>query len=54
MAERLAVAGIYLFFDCGKVYLTPGLMAADGSHLSQRGKWTLAQELAGLIERTLN
>lgn len=38
MAERLAIKGIYLFFDSGKVYLAPGLMAADGSHLSQKGE----------------
>lgn len=54
MAERMAITGIYLFFDCGKVYLAPGLMVADGSHLSQRGKWILAQELPRLIERPLN
>jgi len=36
------------------VYLVPGLMAADESHLSQRGKQILAQELAGLFERVLN
>jgi len=29
-------------------------MAAEGSHLSERGKWILAQELAGLTERALN
>ena len=29
-------------------------VTADGSHLSQRGKQTLAQVLAGLIERALN
>jgi len=28
-------------------------MAADGSHLSQRGKWTLA-ELAGLVKGASN
>ena len=42
------------FFDHGEAYSAPGLMAADGSHLSQRGKQILAQELAGLIERALN
>lgn len=26
----------------------------NGSHLSQRGKWILAQKLTGLIERALN
>ena len=42
------------FFDHGVIYLAPGLMAAEGCHLSLRGKWILAQELAGLIERTSN
>jgi len=42
------------YFNHGMVYSAPGLMAVDGSHLSQRGKWILAQELAGLVERALN
>ena len=42
------------FFDHGLVYTTPGLLATDGVHLSQRGKRIFAQELAGLIERALN
>ena len=42
------------FFNHGAVFLAPVLMAADGSHLSQRGKDLLAQELAGLLERALN
>jgi len=29
-------------------------MAADRHHLSLRGKWILAQELAELIEKALN
>ena len=41
-------------FDHGSVYTTPGLLATDGVHLSQRGKRIFAQELAGLIERALN
>ena len=36
------------FFDHGTDCLVSGLMAADGFHLSQRGKWTLA-ELVGLV-----
>jgi len=42
------------FLDHGEVYLAPGLMVQNGSHLSQRVKWILAQELAGLIGRALN
>ncbi|XP_066858120.1 uncharacterized protein [Anser cygnoides] len=42
------------FFDHGALYLAPGLIAADASPLSPSGKWILAQELAGLIERVLN
>ena len=42
------------FFGHGAVYSAPGLRSADGYHLSQRGKWILAQELAGLVERSLN
>ena len=42
------------FFDHGAVYSAPGLRSADGYHLSQRGKRILAQELAGLVERSLN
>ena len=41
-------------FDHGAVYSAPGLMAVDGFHLSERGKWILSQELAGLVERALN
>jgi len=41
----------FWFFDRGVVYSAAGLRSADGSHLSQRGKWILAQELAGLVER---
>ena len=42
------------FFDHRAVYLAPGLMAVDRSHLSLRGKWILAQELTGRVERALN
>ena len=38
------------FFDHGAVSLAPGLMTADGSHPSLKGKRILAQELAGVIE----
>ena len=41
------------FFDHGVVYLASGLKSADGYHLSQRGKWILAQELVGLVQRAL-
>jgi len=34
--------------------MAPGLLAADGVQLSQRGKRILAHELAGFIERALN
>lgn len=42
------------FLIMGRFNSAPGLMAANASHLSQRGKWILAQELAGLVERALN
>jgi len=42
------------FFNHGVVYSAPGLIAADVFHLYLRGKWILAQELSGLIERVLN
>jgi len=41
----MAVYNIYLFL---------GMMAADRTHLSPRGKRILAQELVRLIERSLN
>ena len=41
-------------FDHGAIYLASSIMAAGWCHLSLRGKWILAQELAGLIERALN
>ena len=41
-------------FDQGEVYSAPGLNAANGSHLSQKRKWILAQELVELIERALH
>ena len=44
----------FRFFDHGVVYSAPGLRSADRYHLSQRGKQILAQELAGLVERSLN
>ena len=45
---------VCLFFDHGAIYSAPGMMAADGSSLSLRVKRILAEELAGLIERSLN
>jgi len=42
------------FFDHGVVYSAPGLKSADGYHMSQREKQILAQEMAGLVERSLN
>jgi len=59
MAKRLMQSQrffkfIFIFFSLVGVYSVPGLMAADVSHLSQREKQTLAQELSGLIERALN
>ena len=42
------------FFDHGAICSAPGMMAAGGSSLSLRGKRILAEELAGLIERSLN
>jgi len=42
------------FFDHGSVYMTPGLLATDRVHLSQRGKRTFVEELTELIERALN
>jgi len=44
----------FVFFDHGAVYSAPGLLSVNGTHLSQRGKQILAQELAGLIKRALN
>ena len=44
----------FVFFDHGAIYSAPGMMAADGSSLSLRGKRILAEELTGLIERSLN
>ena len=41
------------FFDHGAIYTAPGTMAADASSLSLRGKRVLAEELAGLIDRSL-
>jgi len=45
------VAGVT---DTTLAFLTTGLLAPDGIHLSQRGKRVFAQELAGLIDRALN
>lgn len=42
------------FFDHGAIYTAPGMMAADACSLSLRGKRILAEELAGLIDRSLN
>ena len=53
-SEVGANTGILGFFDHGAIYSAPGMMAADGSSLSLRVKRILAEELAGLIERSLN
>ena len=54
-SEVGANTGILLvFFDHGAIYSAPGMMAADGSSLSLRGKRILAEELAGLTESYLN
>ncbi|KFV15623.1 hypothetical protein N340_04099, partial [Tauraco erythrolophus] len=42
------------FFDNGVVHMAPGLLAPDGTCLSQRGARVFAQQLAGLIDRALN
>ena len=42
------------FFDHGETYSAPGMMAANESSLSLRGRRILAEELAGLIDRSLN
>jgi len=44
----------FVFFDHRAIYSAPGMMAADGSSLSLRGKMILAEELVGLIEKSLN
>ena len=44
----------FRFFNHGLVCRMPDILALDGMHLSQRGKRILGQELAGLIDRTLN
>jgi len=41
------------FFDQGVIYSAPGLMPADESHLSQRRKLILAEELAGQFHRII-
>lgn len=41
MSERLVPLYEFWFLDYGAVYLAAGLMAEDGSHLSQRGKQIL-------------
>jgi len=43
-----------VFFDHGVIHSVPGLTATDGHHLSLRGKWIPAQELAWLSARVLN
>ena len=58
MAQKLVQTQEFLcfvvfFFDHGTIYSAPGMMAADGSSLSLRGKRILAEELAGLIEESL-
>ena len=57
MAQRLVQTQefcCFFFFDHGAIYSAPGMMAADGSSLSLRGKMILAEELVGLIEKSLN
>ncbi len=55
MAQRLVQSQeFWVFFDHGAIYSARGVMAADVSSLSLRGKRILAEELAGLIERSLN
>lgn len=44
----------FVLLDRGMVYTTPGLLAPNGMHLSQRRKGVFVQELPGLISRTLN
>ena len=44
------MSGLGFFFGHGAIYFTSGLMSVDGSHLCQRGKEILAQELSGLVE----
>lgn len=48
------VTELWQNFDHGSVYMTPGLFVKDRVHLSQRGKWIFAQDLAGLIVTALN
>lgn len=53
--SKAGVTGrIWGFFNRGVIYTMPGLLTADGMHLSQRGKRVFAQELEGLTDRTLN
>lgn len=54
--EAGAIVGISVifFFDHGEVSSVPGLMVADGSFLSHRGKRTVAPKLAAFIKRALN
>ena len=54
MAQKLVQTQEFWFFDHRAIYSAPGMMAADGSSLSLRGKGILVEELAGLIERSLN
>ncbi|XP_054044411.1 uncharacterized protein LOC128904316 isoform X1 [Rissa tridactyla] len=42
------------FFDHRLLYESPDLLVAGGTHLSQKGKRILGQELARLIDRALN
>lgn len=42
------------FLDHGVIYLAPGMMVADRSSMSPRSKSIVAEELAGLIERSFN
>jgi len=42
------------FFDNGMAHRAPGLLASNGSHISQRQQRVFAQGLVGLIGRSLN
>lgn len=49
-----SMAGQYFGgFDSGMACIAPGMLASDGSHLSQQERTVFAQELAG-IGRALN
>lgn len=53
-SEAGVTGKIFFFFDHEMVYMTPGLLAPDRIHLSQRWKGIFVHKLEGLIERALN